>query len=261
MIGRRLAFLVLAAGFAATTGLLARAGDEKPALPEPPTTPEPAFDNPLADAKVGETLLYRTRDLESKKRDRFFEERVLALTKDQALVETVECDETGARIFGVDNHPTASGWRSRKEKLEDTAHQKWVTAKTKKEILYVGDPPTAAVRTSHRWLDEPRDFSMPEGPRRERQIWFSHDVPATGRVKMYPAQGGGERMVVSWKKVLTPEECAARAARYADPSGDKGHGAATSSPPGGAEPAGMDEPGMGEPEKPEPGMDEPAMGG
>ncbi len=252
-----LSLLVLLVGVAATS-LLAHAGDAKPPAepPKPPTTPEPAFENPLADAKVGETLFYSTRDLEGKW-TRYFEERVLALTKDKALIETIETDPTDTKMFGIDNSATATGWKSKSEKLQGSTVQKWVTERAKPEILYIGDPATKAIRTVHRYLDEPKDFTLPDGPRHVREIWFSHDLPATGRAKMFPAQRGGERMIISWSKVLPVEECAKRAARYPDP--DAQTGPKTSNPEGG-EP-GMDEPGMGEPGmgEPTPGMDEPGM--
>ena len=48
----------LLAALALAGALPAFAKDEVP-LPEPPTTPLPAFENPLHDAKIGETLRYR----------------------------------------------------------------------------------------------------------------------------------------------------------------------------------------------------------
>lgn len=253
-----LAFLVLLVGVAATS-LLAHAGDGKPSpeLPKPPTTPEPAYENPLADAKVGETLFYATRDLEGKW-TRYFEERVLALSKDKALIETIETDPTDTKNFGVDNSPTNTGWKLRAEKLQGSDLQKWVNDRAKHEILYIGEPPTKAIRAVHRYLDEPKDFTRPDGPRQTREIWFSHDLPATGRAKMYPAQRGGERMIISWDKVLPAEECAKRAAKYPEPEAPKPAGGGE---PGMGDPApGMDEPGMGEPGMGEPGMDAPTPG-
>ena len=251
-----LALLVLLVGVAATV-LLAHAGDTKPPpeLPKPPTTPEPTYENPLADAKVGETLFYATRDLE-RTWTRYFEERILALTKDKALIETIETDATDTKDFGVDFSPTNTGWKLRAEKLQGSDLQKWVTERAKPEILYIGDPPTKAIRAVHRYLDEPKDFTKPDGPRQLREIWFSHDLPATGRAKMHPAQRGGERMIISWEKVLTAEVCAKRAVKYPEPDA-----AATPkpTPPEGGEP-GMGEPAMGEPGMDEPGMGEPTPG-
>lgn len=184
-------------------------GDAKPPAepPKPPTTPEPAFENPAFDAKIGETLFYSVRDLEGKRPMRYFEERVLALTKDKILIETVETDATNTKFYSVEK---STGWKPRTEKLQGNEHQKWIQEKAKAEILYLGEPPTKAIRTMHRFLDEPADFTLLEGPRRVRQIWYSHDIPASGRAKMFPALRDGERMVISWDRMLPADECEAR---------------------------------------------------
>lgn len=245
---------------ALATSLVAFGGDAKPPTerPKPPTTPEPAFENPLADAKVGETLFYSVRDLEGKRPLTYFEERVLALSKDKALIETIETDATDTKTYRVDNGRLSTGWRSREKALKLGEIQKWIPEKTKSEVLYLGDPATVAIRTTHRYLDEPRDFNTPDGPRRTREIWFSHDVPCTGRAKMYPAQKDGERVVISWTKVLSSDECAERAARYPEEAeSDGGNKAPTTTGEPGMEAPGMGEPGMSEPGMDEPGMDEP----
>ncbi len=250
---------------ALATSLAAFGGDAKaPAeAPKPPTTPEPEFDNPLADAKVGETLFYSVRDLEGKRPITYYEERVLALTKDKALIETIETDATDTKLYRVDNGSLTTGWRSRAKELKMGDAQKWLPERTKSEILFIGDPPTKAIRTKHRYLDEPKDFTVPTGPRRTREIWFSHDVPCTGRAKMYPAQKDGERMVISWSKVLSADECAERAGRYPEDAEKAGDSKPTAADPGMGEPgmddAGMGEPAMDEPKKDEPKKDEPGM--
>ena len=240
---------------ALATSLFAFAGDATAPidLPKPPETPEPAFDNPLADAKVGETLFYSVRDLEGKRPVSYFEERVLALTKDKALIETIETDATDTKFYQIDASVLSTGWRSRAKELKMGPSQKWLPEKSKKEVLYLGAPPTKAIRTTHRYLDEPKDFTVPEGPRRTREIWFSHDIPCSGRAKMYPAQKSGERMVISWSKVLSADECAERAAKYPEEDASK---SGNSVPTTSGEP-GMDDPGMGEPAMGEPGMEEP----
>lgn len=254
-----LALAALAAAFLAPA-LVARAGDKPPPeLPKPATTPLPKFDNPLHDCEVGETLFYKVREIE--KEDgwvRYFEERVLARTKDRALIETVETNAAGTSVFQVDNDGRNTGWRAIPETLLTGPTQKWLADKQKDEILYVGVPATKALRTMHRFLEEPEQFSQPEGPKRVRQIWYTHELPCTGRAKMFPAQRGGERMVLSWEKRLSPEECAKRAARYPD-NEEKGSSSATGGPEGGMDEPGMGEPGMEEPGMGEPGMEEPGM--
>jgi hypothetical protein len=211
---RRLFAVALCGAAVAAVAFVARAGDPPP-LPNPPTTPLPTFENPLHDAEVGETLRYVVKDVNSRPPgpSRWFEERVVARTKDQACLETVETDETGARVFSVD--PQRSGWRKCPEKLLTGDHATFLAAKEKDEVLYVGDPPTKAIRTRHRFLDEPEPDADPaSGPRRVRQIWYSHDVPCSGKAKEFPAQADGERMVISWDRKMTAEECAERAKKF-----------------------------------------------
>jgi hypothetical protein len=144
--------------------------------------------------------------------------------------------------------------------------QKWVADRQKDEVLLIGEPPRAAVRCTRRVIDEPVDPGLPDGKHQQRQIWYSHDVPVSGRVKMFPAQQGGERMAISWDKKLSEKTCAERAANYPMPPpeekkpepgmGEAGMGEAGMEEPGMADP-GMTEPGMTDPE---PGMDEPKKG-
>ena len=155
---------------ALATSLLAFGGDTKaPAeLPKPPTTPEPAYDNPLADAKVGETLFYSVRDIEGKQPLTYYEERVLALTKEKALIETIETDATDTKNYRVDGGRVTTGWRPRANELVVGTSQHWIPEKTKSEILYLGEPPTKAIRTTRRVVDEHRDVNDLDGPRRTR---------------------------------------------------------------------------------------------
>jgi hypothetical protein len=204
----------------ATVALLAAAAavaKEEDPLPPPPTTPLPTFQNPLHDAKVGETLRYRVKNLESGSM-RWFEERVLARKDDRVLLETVETDETGEKVFSID--PQRSGWRPAPADFTLPEDQRWVVEKQKEVLVGIGpagEPPTRSVRCTLRYLDEPEIQSDPKGRRRERRIWYSHDVPCSGKAKEWPAQNDGERLVVSWDRVMTAEECAARAKKYRDP--------------------------------------------
>lgn len=253
---RRFGFLAcVLTGLALAPSLLARAADApaKPELPKPPTTPLPKFENPLHDCEVGETCFYAVHELE--KKDgwvRWFEERVLARTATRALVETIETDETDTKEFGIDG--ASSGWRPIPAEFPTPPGHAWFRDKAKDEVIYVGDPPTVAVRATHRWLEEPVTPGNVDGPKRMRQIWYSHDVAATGRVKMFPAQRGGERLAISWSKKLPMAECAKRAGRYRDEE------AAKPAPEPGMGEGGMEEPAMGEGGMSEPGMEEPGMG-
>ncbi len=247
---RRATVACACALLAGSAALLARA-DEPPAeMPKPPTTPLPTFENPLHDCAVGETLRYVVREIGVTKPrwTRHFEERVIARTKDKALVETVEMDEGWTKVFSVDTG--RSGWRPIPQTpvLGDT--QRWLAEKEKDEVLYVGDPPTRAVRCRHRYLEEFESPGDSSGAKRVRQMWMSHDVPCTGKVKEFPTPGilDGERMAVSWDRTMTAEECAERAKRFgpADPpSGEAGMAEPAMSDPGMSDPGMSDEPGMG----------------
>jgi hypothetical protein len=213
----------LLAGFAlCALAPFALAKDEAPPPPPPPTTPLPTFENPLHDAKVGETLRYRVIDAENLEKPswtRYFEERVLAKKAEQVLLETVETNEAGDKIFSID--PQRSGWRPAPATFKLGDHQKWKKEKERQEVVVVGQAQKRSVRCTHRVLDEPESFANPEGRRRERRIWYSHDVPCSGRVKEWPAQNEGERLAISWDKTLSATECAERAKKYKDPEDEE----------------------------------------
>jgi hypothetical protein len=236
--------------------LFAFAAEPPKDAPKPPTTPLPTFANPLWDAKPGETLFYRVRELEGKW-TRYYEERVLARNGNMVLLETILTDETGTKDWGRDPDHRNTGWREVTEDMKLGTTQKWVTERQKDEVLLIGDPPRAAVRCTRRVIDEPADPSLPEGRRRPREIWYSHDVPCSGRAKMFPAQQEGERLIISWDKRLPADVCEKRAALIPMPEKEKKDAPAMGEP--GMDEPGMGEPAMGEPGKGEPGMDDPGM--
>ena len=225
-------------------------GDAKPPAepPKPPTTPEPAFENPAFDAKIGETLFYSVRDLEGKRPMRYFEERVLALTKDKILIETVETDATDTKFYSVEKSTRLEA--AHREADRATSTRSGFRRRRRPRSSISASRPRRRSARCIAILDEPADFTLLEGPRRVRQIWYSHDIPASGRAKMFPALRDGERMVISWDRMLPADECAKRAARYPDQP-DEGH----KLPEAPADPA------MGEPGMDDPGMGEPAMDG
>lgn len=221
---RRLLALLVASVAAPALALAADA----PELPKPPTTPLPAFENPLHDAEVGETCFYKVR--EPGNDDgwvRYFEERVLARRRlsaeerelmgheERVLVETIETNAEDTKEFGVINDATR--WRDADPKLILPGTAKFVAEKQKDEIVYVGGtPPTKAVRTTRRVVEYPAMNERPDGAKTQLQIWFSHDVPVLGRAKQFPSVRDGERIAVSWDKKLAVDVCAKRAERYPD---------------------------------------------
>jgi|GEM_PF-3340965 len=201
---------------------------DAPELPKPPTTPLPAFENPLHDAEVGETCLYKVR--EPGNDDgwvRYFEERVLARRRlsagdpelmghaERVLVETIETNAEGTKEFGVINDATR--WRDADPKLILPGTATFVAEKQKDELVYLGGtPPTKAVRTTRRVIEYPAMNERPDGAKTQLQIWFSHDVPVLGRAKQFPSVRDGERLAISWDKQLAADVCAKRAERYPD---------------------------------------------
>src|SRR5262249_2183304 len=143
----------------------------------------------------------------------YFEERVLAKTEKRILVETRKTDASGAKDWGIDNPST--GWRDRTETLVSPTAPlptgwRLLEDKRKEEIGDLGLPgekPTKAVRAIHRQLEYPEFQEHPDGHKKIRHVWYSHDVPVLGRAKQFPAQGQGERIALSWDKKLTAAEC------------------------------------------------------
>jgi len=240
-----LALCLSFAALAAAVPVLVRAGDAPAEPPKPPTTPLPKFQNPLFDAEVGETCFFSVRMPDEKEPNRYYEERVLARRAKHVLVEVVVANAQG-KLFSVDG--AQSGWRAVSDEdlsFPADSHMQFLKDKEKEEVLVLGDPPSKAVRTVHRFIQYPDDPSKPDGATKIGEIWYSHDVPVTGWAKrtptMFNPRKEGERVSISWSKRLTPEECAKLAAKWA-----------SSDPEKKPDDAGMEEPGMG--------MDDPSMG-
>jgi hypothetical protein len=235
--------------------VLVRAEDAPPNSTPPPTTALPDFEDPIGDAEVGETCFFRVKGKDD--RSRWYEERILARTATRVLVETVMTDAKDEKAFQT--IATASGWRPGKKTFPTDLPKgtTWKTDLQKDEVVYVGpeDAPKG-VRCTKRVLEEPVDPSNPDGPKRQREIWYSHDVAARGVAKMLPAApfGAGERRAISWSKRLTGAECAKLLAAY--PTAEEDAKANDASSSAAMDDPGMDDGGMKEP----PAMDDPSMG-
>lgn len=252
---------LLAAALAASVLFAARSvatAEDPPAnAPKPPTTALPAFEDPLFDAEVGETCLYRVRDLEGK-RSSWFEERVIARTAVKVLIETILTDETGTKNYQVEAQSSRWIKVAKEFPAELIPGAKWKKELQRDEIVYCGpDDALKAVRATRRVLDLPKRPEDGPGATHEIQFWHSHDVAGRGIAKRYPAQHDGERRAIAWTKRLPPEECKKRAGRY--PTADEHDKAEAAAAAAAMDEPGMDEPGMGEPGMEPAGMDEPGM--
>ena len=65
---------------------------------------------------------------------------------------TVETNPAGDKVWNVD--PVRSGWVDAPEAIPLPAGALWKKERQKEEILYVGTPPTKALRSTHRVRDE-----------------------------------------------------------------------------------------------------------
>jgi hypothetical protein len=231
---------------------LVAAEDPPPNATPPPKTPLPEFANPAGDAEVGETCFFSVTGKDG--RVRYYEERVLARTAERLLVEVVTASEKG-KTFGAVS--AASGWRMGGKEFpkELSKVQTWKPDLQKDEVLYVGpkDAPQG-VRCTKRVIEEPSDLNDAESPKRNREIWYSHDVAARGIAKMVPAVGvgDGEWRAISWSKKLSAADCAKAAGAYKTAEEDakeeeERHG-------------GMSDSGMTDPAMKEPPPDDPSMG-
>jgi hypothetical protein len=253
---RRTPLLALALA-AAIPGAVFAADAPSAEAPKPPTTTLPTFANPLHDAEIGETCLFKVHELGNDDGwVLYFEERVLARKKDRVLVETMKTDATGTKDFGIDAPST--GWRDAPETIPLPPGWHFLDAKAKDEVVLLGGPPpTKAVRARHCFIEYPAVPEKPDGAKLVRQVWYSHDIPVNGRAKQFPSIRDGERVAIAWDKKLSPEECARRAERFPDLEDKSANPAPTA--PAMDEPP-MGEPGMDEPPMGEPGMAEPPMG-
>lgn len=163
----------------------ARAADELPKLVQ----------HPLADAKPGEFVVYQ------EKGDRwtsYFIERVLDVKDGKVLWELSKTDENGK-----DLGPLRAKWREVKELKPN----RWQTV-TKDEMVTVEVNGQKLVCRFFE-VEEPKDRQWPEGEKIRKEIWYSNDVPVSGKVKQEP----GGRMVLKWGQ-MPEEETKKRLAAY-----------------------------------------------
>ena len=151
--------------------------------------------HPLADAKPGEFLVYQ------EKTDRwtsYFCERVLDVKDGKVLWELSKTDEEGK-----DHGPLQTKWRT----VTELKPNRWQTVTKDKMVELEVDGKTLVCRYFE--VEEPKDRAWPDGEKIRKEVWYSNDVPVSGKVKAEP----GNRMVLKWGQ-MSEEETKKRLAAY-----------------------------------------------
>ena len=153
--------------------------------------------HPMADAKPGEYLRYMEA---SEGWKRFFVERILAVREGEVLYEIFTTSEDGSQ----DKSQVRRGWR-KVPKLKPNRRQEIVS-----DEMVELEVDGKKLWCRHYVLNEREHPDWPE-PKRRRQVWYSNDVPCSGKVK----ESLSGRIVTSWG-MMTPEETQKRKKAYED---------------------------------------------
>ena len=151
--------------------------------------------HPLADAKAGEFLVYVEK---SDRWTNYFVERVLQVKDGKVLWELSKTDENGK-----DHGPVRAKWR----KVDDLKPNRWQTVTKDKMVELEVDGKKLVCRYFK--VEEPKDRRWPDGEKISKDIWYSNDVPVSGKVKQDP----GGHMVIKWGQ-MSPEETKKRLEAY-----------------------------------------------
>lgn len=185
-----LVLALLAFGF----GLAALLGSGAPAFGEEPNR-DKLESHPMADAKPGEYLRYMQETEGWKK---YFVERILAVKEGEVLFELTQTSDDG----GEDKQVVRRGWR----KVPKLKAAKWQTVVKDEMVELEVDGKKLWCR--HFVLDE-REHRDWEEPKRRKEVWYSNDVPCSGKVKDSLAG----RIVTSWG-MMSAEETQKRKKAY-----------------------------------------------
>jgi hypothetical protein len=210
--------LGLLGSLALGSGLALAEGEEAPA--EPPKLEK----HPLADSKPGEYLRYVEGGPKWKK---WFEHRVIDVRekdgKTEVLVEVMQIDETGKKELGV--IAGTGDWVVVPE-FKATEKQTY-----KKDEMVWREVNGKKVAARHLIIEE-RLTDFPN-PVQLREVWYSNDLPAHGKIKQVSTGPDGTSATaeaLEWG-ALSPEVLATRQKVYAKPAGE------TTPPPPGEKPA------------------------
>lgn len=144
-------------------------------------------DHPMKDAKAGEYLRYAITNGQWKT---WFIERVLAVKDGEVLWEIAKTNESGSEDKGRER----IGW-VKVPALKALPHQK-VVEDEMVEVTIDGK----ALWCRRFLVDERTHPDWPE-PRRSKEVWYSNDVPCSGKVK----DTVSKREVTSWGQMPADE--------------------------------------------------------
>ena len=177
-------------------GLATLLGVGAPAFGEEPNR-DKLEAHPMADAKPGEYLRYVVAQEGWKK---WYVERILALRDGEILYEVMQTTEDGSQ----DKQAVRRGWR-KVPKLKPNSGQEVVEDKMVE--MEVGGK---TLWCRHFVLNEREHPDWPE-PKRRKEVWYSNDVPCSGKVK----DSLSGRIITSWGQ-MSPEETQKRKKAYED---------------------------------------------
>ncbi len=188
---RLVAALALVALVCLPLALVAGSAEAEDAPGERPKLTE----NPLADAKPGEYLRYMEEDGGWKK---YFVERILDVRDGEVLWEIFQTNEDGTK----DLSPLRTGWLKVPE-FKPRAHQTLISDKME-ELEVNGQK----LWCRHLLIEQQQNPPFPD-PKIRRDVWFSNDVPCSGKVK----EDTRGRIAVAWG-MLSKEALEARKRAY-----------------------------------------------
>ena len=191
-----LALLACGLGFATVLGAGTSAFGEEPSRAKLET-------HPMADAKPGEYLRFMVAQEGWTK---WYVERILAVRDGEVLYEIVQTSEDGSE----DKSVVRRGWR-KVPKLKPNSRQEIVS-----DEMVEMEVDGKQIWCRHFVLNEREHPDWPE-PKRRKEVWYSNDVPCSGKVK----DSLTGQVVTSWG-MMSAEETQKRKKAYEDSkSGDQ----------------------------------------
>ena len=173
----RLALTLVALVLLASTFGVAVAGDERPKL----------VDHPMKDAKAGEYLRFEVVD---DKWTRYYIERVLEVKDGKVLWEIARTNEDGSKQLGRERMGYITV-----PPLKAADHQRVIEDDMRE--LEIGGKKLWCRRFL---IEELVDPDAPWGEKRSKEVWYSNDIPCSGKVK----DSVNKRVVTKWG--MMPED-------------------------------------------------------
>jgi hypothetical protein len=153
--------------------------------------------HPLQDAKPGEYLRFMRAEEGWKK---WYIERIIDVREGEVLWEIYQTNEDGTKDTGA----VRKGWK-KIPKLKAAPHQKVI-----KDVMEEMEVAGQKLWCRHFTINEREFPDFPE-PRRRKDVWYSNDIPCSGKVK----DTVENRIVTSWG-MMSEEELKKRQKAYED---------------------------------------------